>query len=115
LGTIEDLDIKLRSTTVIVEQQDPSLVKIVVASEARPTALEEHITFTIIVNFQFIRWAVAGDFSEDSFMKLATIHEFSKFQRETLSLTALGASESKEGEQILSTAAEDFLFLLPKG
>jgi hypothetical protein len=51
LGTIKDRDVKLGGTTVVIEQQDPSLMQIIFFGKTRPTALEKHITLTVIVNF----------------------------------------------------------------
>jgi hypothetical protein len=85
---------------MVVEQQEPPLMQIVVFSKARPSALEEHVTLTIIVNFYFILWPVMGHFSKNSLTKLSAIHEFSEFERKALFLIALSTSEIKKGEQI---------------
>jgi hypothetical protein len=121
---------------MVIEKQDPALVQIKISSKARPTALEEHITFTIIIYLQFIRWLIAGDFSEDSFMKLTTIHEFNKFMRKVQILATLSTSKCKRKRTYfaadacgtigwaklisrrtaaLAAAIGGFLFLLPHG
>jgi hypothetical protein len=70
-------------------------MQIIISSKTRPTSLEEHTAFTIIIYFQFIQWPIAGDFLEGSFMELVAIHEFSKFQRKALMFATLGASETQ--------------------
>jgi hypothetical protein len=60
LGAIKYLDVKIGSTAVVVKQQDPALMQIIIFSKARPTSLEENIAFTIIIYFQFIWWPIAG-------------------------------------------------------
>jgi hypothetical protein len=60
LSAIKDLDVKLGSTTVVVEHQNPSLVQIMVFSKTRPAALEEYITLAIVIYFYLIRWSIAG-------------------------------------------------------
>jgi hypothetical protein len=87
---------------MIVEQQDPALMQIIIFDESRLTSLEKYITLTIIIYFQFIWRLVAGGFSENGFTELTTIHEFSKFQRKTLMLAVLGASKREEAEYIIN-------------
>jgi hypothetical protein len=71
-------------------------MQIMVFSKARPAALEKHITLTIVVYFYFIWGSITRHLSQNSFTKLSTIHEFSKFERKALLFTALGASKSKK-------------------
>jgi hypothetical protein len=54
LGTIKNLDIKLWSTTMIVKQQETTLVQIVIFTKAWPSSFEENITLPIIIYFQFM-------------------------------------------------------------
>jgi hypothetical protein len=84
---------------MIVEQQEPPLMQIMVFSKARPVALEEHVTFTIIVYLYFIWGSITRNLSQNSLAKLSAIHEFSKFEREALLFTALGTIKSEKGEQ----------------
>jgi hypothetical protein len=79
LSIIEDLDIKLGITTMVVEHQDPSLMQIMVFSKTRPTSPKEYITLAVVIHFYFIRWSVAGHFSKYSFMKLPSVHELHEF------------------------------------
>jgi hypothetical protein len=102
LGAIKDFDIKLRSTAMVVKQQDPALLQIIIFGESRPTSLEEYIALAIIIYLQFIWWPLTGDFFENSLTKFTAIHKFNNFQRKTLMLTTLGASKRKEAEYIVS-------------
>jgi hypothetical protein len=70
LRIIEDLDVKLGSTTMVIEHQDSSLVQIVVFSKTRPAALEEYITLAVIIYFYLVQRSVAGHLSQNSFMLL---------------------------------------------
>jgi hypothetical protein len=107
LRTIEDLDVKLGSTTMVIEHQDPSLVQIVVFSKARLAALEEYITLAVVIYFYLVRRSVAGHLSQNSFAELPALHKFSKFQRETLLFMALGTSKSKKKQNKLPAYGYD--------
>jgi hypothetical protein len=99
LSAIEDLDVKLGSTIMVVEHQDPSQVQIMVFSKTRPTALEEYITLAIVIYFYLIRWSFARHFSW-SFIELLAIHKIHELHRETLFLMALGTSKRKKENKL---------------
>jgi hypothetical protein len=64
---------------VVIEQQEPPLMQIVIFCKARPAALEEHLSVAIIVHIHLIWRSFSSYFWEDGFTKLLAIHEFDKF------------------------------------
>jgi hypothetical protein len=54
LRPIKDLHIKLHCATVVIEQQEPPLMQIVIFYKTGPAAPEEHLSIAIIVYLQFI-------------------------------------------------------------
>jgi hypothetical protein len=63
---------------VVVEQQEPSLMQIVIFCKTGPPAPEEHLSIAIIVYLHLIWRSFTGLFSKDGFTKILPIHEFSK-------------------------------------
>jgi hypothetical protein len=55
---------------MIIEHQDPALMKIVVWSEAVLATYKESITFAIVIHLQFIRRPAAGRLPEYNLPKL---------------------------------------------
>jgi hypothetical protein len=94
LGAIEDLDVKLGSPTVVIKLQDPSLVKIKIFSKTFSATSKESIA--IVIHLQLIRWPATGSLSENSLLKLTTLHELCELHRKTLLFVALGTSEREE-------------------
>jgi hypothetical protein len=81
---------------MVIEQQKPPLMQIIILGEARPAALEEHLSIAIIIHLHLVWRTSTLHFSEDGFAKLLAIHKLSKFQRHTLLLMALGTSKCKK-------------------
>jgi hypothetical protein len=98
LCAVEDLHVKLRRTTMVVEEHEKTLVQLMVLRKLGPATPEVHLTTAIIVHLHFIRSSSSRFFAEDSLTKLVPIHELSKFQRNTLLLMALSTSDNKKGE-----------------
>jgi hypothetical protein len=96
LGAIEDLDVELGSPTVVIKLQDPSLVKIMIFSKTFSATSEESIAIAIAIHLQLIRWPATGSLSENSLLKLTTLHELCELHRKTLLFVALGTSEREE-------------------
>jgi hypothetical protein len=63
---------------VVVEQQEPPLMQIVIFCKMGLAIPEEHISIAIIVYLHLIWRSFTRLFSEDGFAKLLPIHEFSK-------------------------------------
>jgi hypothetical protein len=78
LCPIEDLHVKLQSSTVIVELQEPPLMQIIILCEAGPASLEEHLAIAIIVYLHLIWRSLTRLFLKDAFAKLLPIHKLGK-------------------------------------
>jgi hypothetical protein len=100
LCPVEDLHIKLRCTTMVVEDHEETLMQFMILYKLGLAAPEVHLATTAVVHFHFIWSSSSRLFTEDSFTELTPVHEFSKLQRDTLLFTALSTSDNKEGEQI---------------
>jgi hypothetical protein len=74
-------------------------MQIIVFSKTRPTALDEHVTITIVVYFYFIWRTITRHLSQNSLPKLSAIHDFRQFEREALMCTTLGTSKHEKGKQ----------------
>jgi hypothetical protein len=83
---------------MVVKEHEKTLMQFMVLCKLGPAAPEIHLTTAVLVHLHFIRSSSSRFFAEDSFMKLAPIHELSKFQRNTLLLTALSTNDHKKGE-----------------
>jgi hypothetical protein len=79
LRPIEDLHVRLRSATVVVEQQEPPLMQIIIFYKMGLAAPEEHVSIAIIVYLHLIWRSFTRLFSKDGFTKLLAIHKFGKF------------------------------------
>jgi hypothetical protein len=100
LCPIEDLHVKLRCATVILEQQKEALMQIVILCKTGPAAPEVHLPNAVIVNLHLIWRSFTRFLSKDGFTEFSPIHELSKLQRNTLMFTALSTSESEEREYV---------------
>jgi hypothetical protein len=98
LGAVKDLHVKLRLTAMVVEEHENTLMQLMVLSKLGPGTPEVHLTTAIVGHLHFIRSSSSRFFMEDSLSKLAPVLELSKFQRNTLLLTALSTSDNKKGE-----------------
>jgi hypothetical protein len=78
LCPIEDLHIKLRHATVIVEQQEEALIQIVIFCKMGPATPKVHLPIAIIVYLHLIWRFFTRFFSKDGLTELSPIHEFSK-------------------------------------
>jgi hypothetical protein len=96
LCAIVDLHVKLRRTTMVVKEHEEPLMQLVVLCKLGPSAPEVHLATPIIVHLHFIWSSASRMFVEDSFPKLAPIHELGELQRNTLLLTALSTSDAEE-------------------
>jgi hypothetical protein len=83
---------------MIVEEHEEPLMQLVVLCKLGPAAPEAHLTTPIVVHLHFIWSSSSRLFVEDSLSKLAPVHELSKFQWNTLLLTALSTSDNEERE-----------------
>jgi hypothetical protein len=83
---------------MVVKEHEKPLMQLVVLCKLGPAAPEVHFTMAIVVHLHFIRSSSSRFFAEDSLSKLSPVHELSKFQRNTLLLTALSTSDNEEGE-----------------
>jgi hypothetical protein len=54
LCPIEDLHVKLRRATVIVEKQKEALMHVMILCKMGPAALEVHLTIAVILNLHLI-------------------------------------------------------------
>jgi hypothetical protein len=54
LSPIKDLHIKLFYSTVVIEQQKPTLMQIIVLGKARLAAPEEHLPIAIILHLHLV-------------------------------------------------------------
>jgi hypothetical protein len=99
LRPIKDLLVKLQTATVIVEQQEPPLIQIVILCKMGPATPEEHLSITVIVYLHHIWRSFTRLFSKGGLTKLLPIREFSEL-RHTLLLMTLSTSESEEREYV---------------
>jgi hypothetical protein len=97
LITVVDLHIKLRRTTVVVEEHEKPLVEVMIFRKLGPATPEIHLAASIIAHLHFIGISSPRLFAKNCFMKLTPIHELGEFQRHTLYLTALSAGDAEEG------------------
>jgi hypothetical protein len=79
LSTVVDLHIKLRRTTVVVEEHEKSLVEVMIFCKLGLAAPEIHLAASIIVHLHFIGSSSPRLFAENCFMKLMPIHELGEF------------------------------------
>jgi hypothetical protein len=54
LCPIEDLHVKFCCSNMLIKQQKPPLMQIVILGETRPAALEEHLPVTIIIHLHLV-------------------------------------------------------------
>jgi hypothetical protein len=83
---------------MVVKEHEKTLMQFMVLYKLGPAAPEVHLTTAVVVHLHFIQSSSSRFFAEDSFTKLAPVHELSKLQRNTLLLTALSTSDNKKGE-----------------
>jgi hypothetical protein len=83
---------------MVMEEHEKTLMRVMVLCKLGLVAPEVHLTTAIVVHLHFIWSSSSRFFMEDSLSKLAPVHELSKFQRNTLLLTALSTSDNKKGE-----------------
>jgi hypothetical protein len=81
---------------VVVEDHEETLMQFMILCKLGLATPEVHLATTVIVHLHFIWSSSTRFFTENSFTKLAPVHEFSKLQRDTLLLTALNTSNDKE-------------------
>jgi hypothetical protein len=97
LSTIIDLHIKLRCTTMVIEDHEKPLVEVVVFCKMGPSTPEIHLAISIVPHLYLIGSSSSRVFAKDCFTKFPPIHELSKFQRHPLNLMALSAGDAEEG------------------
>jgi hypothetical protein len=98
LSAVVDLHVKLRRTTMIVEEHEKPLMQLMVLCKLGLAAPEVHLTTAIVVHFNLIWCSSSRFFTKDSFTKLAPVHELGKLQRNTLLLTTLSTRNNEERE-----------------
>jgi hypothetical protein len=64
---------------MVIEQQKPPLMQILMLSEASPATPEEHLPIAIIIHLHLVWRTSTWHFSKDGFVKLLTIHKLGKF------------------------------------
>jgi hypothetical protein len=97
LSTIIDLHIKLRCTTVVIEDHEKPLVEVMVFCKLGLATPEVHLAVFIIPYLYFVGSSSSRMFAKNCFTKFPPIHELSKFQRHPLNLKALSAGDTEEG------------------
>jgi hypothetical protein len=97
LSIVIDLHIKLRCTAVVVEDHEKPLVEVMIFRKLGPATPEVHLVASIIPHLHFIGSSSPRMSAKNCFTKLPPLHEFGKFQRHTLNLTALSADDAEEG------------------
>jgi hypothetical protein len=75
-------------------------MQVMILYKLGPAAPEEYLAMAIIIYLHLVWSSSTRFFAKDGFTELATVHELSKLQRNTLLLTALSTSDNKKGEQI---------------
>jgi hypothetical protein len=99
LSTIIDLHIKLRCTTMIIEDHEKPLVEVVVFCKMGPATPEVHLTVPVVPHLYLIGSSSSRVFAKNCFANFSPIHEFSKLQRHPLNFTALSVGDTEEGKQ----------------
>jgi hypothetical protein len=97
LSTIIDLHIKLRCTTMVIEDHEKPLVEVVVFRKLGLATPEIHLVVTIIPHLYLVGSSSSRVFAKNCFTKFPPIHELSKFQRHPLNLAALSTGDAEEG------------------
>jgi hypothetical protein len=97
LTTIIDLHIKLRCTTMVIEDHEKPLVEVVVFCKMGPATPEVHLAVPIIPHLYLVGSSSSRVFMKNCFTKFSPIHEFSKLQRHPLNFTALSVGDTQEG------------------
>jgi hypothetical protein len=82
---------------VVVEDHEKPLVEVMIFCKLGPATPEVHLAASIIPHLHFIGSSSPRVLAKNCFTKLSPIHEFGKFQRHTLNLTALSAGDAEEG------------------
>jgi hypothetical protein len=83
---------------MVVKEHENTLMQLMVLCKLGPAAPEVPLNTAIVVHLHFIWSSSSRFFTEDSLSKLVPIYELSKFQWNTLLLTALSTSDNKKGE-----------------
>jgi hypothetical protein len=96
LSTIIDLHIKLRCTTMVIEDHEKPLVEVMVFRKLGPATPKVHLIVSIVPHLYLIGSSSSRMFVKNCFTKFPPIHELSKFQRHPLNLTALSAADVEE-------------------
>jgi hypothetical protein len=78
LCPVKDVHVKLRRTTMVIEEHKKALMQVMILCKLGPTAPEEHLTTTVIVYLHLVWSSSTRFFTEDGFTELAPIHELSK-------------------------------------
>jgi hypothetical protein len=99
LSTIIDLHIKLRCTTMVIEDHEKPLVEVVAFCKMGPATPEVHPTVPVIPHLYLIGSSSSRVFAKNCFMNFSPIHEFGKLQRHSLNFTALRTDDTEEGKQ----------------
>jgi hypothetical protein len=79
LGTIIDLDIKLRRTTMVVEDHEVPLVEVMILRKLGPTTPEVHLAASIVPYLHFVGSPSSRMFVKNCFTQLPPIHKLGKF------------------------------------
>jgi hypothetical protein len=93
LSPVIDLHIKLRCTTVVVEEHEKPLVEVMIFRKLGPATPKVHLAASIIPHLHFIGSSSPRIFVKNCITKLTPIHELGEFQQHTLNLTALSAHD----------------------
>jgi hypothetical protein len=78
LHPVKDLHVKLRCTTMLIEEHKKTLMQVMILYKLGPAVPEEHLTTTIIVYLHLVWSSSTRFFAEDGFTKLAPVHELGK-------------------------------------
>jgi hypothetical protein len=97
LSAVVDLHIKLRLTTVVVEDHEETLMEVMVFCKLRLATLEVNLAVSIVPDLHFIGSSSSRVFVKNCFPQLPYMHELGELQRFPLNLKALGADDAKEG------------------
>jgi hypothetical protein len=97
LSTIIDLHIKLRCTTMVIEDHEKPLVEVVVFCKMGPATPEVHLAIFVVPHLYLVGSSSSRVFAKDFVTKFSPIHELSKLQRHPLNLMALSAGNVEEG------------------
>jgi hypothetical protein len=77
LYPVKDLHVKLRRTTMVIEEHKKALMKVMILCKLGLAVPEEHLTMAVIVYLHLVWSSSIRFFAEDGFTKLAPIHELS--------------------------------------